>query len=210
MKVAGLDISMTATGWAVLTSFGVGGLHDDAHGLIKSKPTPRYVKPNYKLKRAPRQGDYVRRHGEIAARLSQIIDAIEAVIVLECDLNWGELDLIVVESPSLNSRSSSLDQLWGLYWATLVRLQQYGVPIATVSPNARAQYATGDGSSDKATVVDATVTRYALSYSDDNEVDATILAAMGLRHLGAPIERDLPQSHKDAMSAVLWPSKEIA
>ena len=210
MKVAGLDISMTATGWCVLESYGIGGLHDDAHGLIKSKPTPRYLKPNYKLKRAPKPGDYTRRHSEVAGRLAQIVDAIEATLAMQADLDWGSLDLIVVESPSLNSKSSTLDQLWGLYWSTLVSLQQYRIPIATVSPNARAQYATGNGSSDKASVVDATVTRYALSYSDDNEVDATILAAMGLRHLGAPLELDLPQSHKDAMSAVLWPSKEIA
>ena len=113
----------------------------------KSQPTPRYLKPNYKLKRAPKQGDYTRRHSEVAARLAQIVDAIEATLAMQADLDWGSLDLIVVESPSLNSKSSTLDQLWGLYWSTLVSLQQYRIPLATVSPNARARYATGNGSS---------------------------------------------------------------
>jgi Holliday junction resolvasome RuvABC endonuclease subunit len=204
VKVLGLDLSLTATGWAVLSDVSAA-----AHGVIRSKATARFLKPSYKLKRAPHSGDFVRKHSDVAARLAQIIDSIEAVVTLECDLNWGELDLIVVESPSYGSVSSSLDQLWGLYWATLVQLQRSGVPIATVSPNARAQYATGNGAAPKASVVSASVRTYTLSYSDDNEVDATVLAAMGLRHLGAPLERELPQSHLNAMSSTLWPNKEI-
>lgn len=207
MRVAGLDVSMTATGWCVLE--GYGGIIDPIvaqdHGLVKSKPTVRYLKPGRKVG-SKMQRDYMQRHDEVAARIQKIVDEIEIAIG-----GWGDFDLIVVESPSLNSKSSSLDKLWGTYWATLARLSSWGAPIATVSPRARAQYATGNGSSNKESVVDATVTTYELSYRDDNEVDATLLAAMGMRHLHAPVETYLPKSHRDALSAVLWPTnKEIA
>lgn len=193
---------MTGTGWAVAESFGLPSLGGDiVSGLIKSKPGARVLKPGRK-EGSKLQRDYTRPAMDVAARLSAIVDAIER----ELWANQHELDLIVVESPSLGSKSSTLDQLWGLYWSTLVMLSRSGVPFATVAPRARAQYGTGNGSSDKQSVVRATVRRYELSTNDDNEVDAVLLASMGLRHLGAPIEKTLPQANRDALAAVIWPT----
>lgn len=203
MKTLGLDISMTGTGWAIVTSMGVPSLgHDDIeHGLIKSKPGARVLKPG-RREGSKLQRDYTRPAMDVAARLGKIVTDIEQVLWQGFD----DIDLIVIESPSLGSKSANLDQLWGLYWATLMMLSGTRIPFATVAPRARAQYATGNGASDKKSVVDATVKRYELSTNDDNVCDAVLLAAMGLRHLHAPIEKTLPQANRDALAAVIWPT----
>lgn len=189
---------MTASGWCVIESVRSTLLQID-HGLIKSKPTRRHLKPG-RSEMSSSARDFTQRHDEVAARIASIVDRLDLALSRHEDLS-----LIVVESPSLASRSSSTDKLWGTYWAMLVRLSDRLVPIATVSPRARALYATGDGSASKQSVVDATVERYRLSYRDDNEVDATILAAMGMRHLGQPLEINLPEVNRKAMSSTLWP-----
>ena len=40
--------------------------------------------------------------------------------------------------------------------------------------------------------------------TNNNEADALVLAAMGARHLGRPID-DMPKSHLTALDAVRWP-----
>lgn len=205
MKVIGVDTSMTRTGWAAVEGFGLPSLGVEIlHGVVVSKPGPRVLKPG-RTPGSKRPSDYTRRHEDVARRLDAIADAL--LLALHEHDALDDCELIVVESPSLGSRSSNLDQLWGLYWIVLARLSLTRIPIVTVAPNVRAKYATGDGHAAKVSVVSSMVSGYELSFDDDNEVDATVLAVMGMRALGAALEQQITTAQQQAMSSVLWPQR---
>jgi crossover junction endodeoxyribonuclease RuvC len=42
----------------------------------------------------------------------------------------------------------------------------------------------------------------------NDEADALVLAAMGSRHLGQPLEGSLPAAHLGAMAGAKWPSPQ--
>jgi len=111
-----------------------------------------------------------------------------------------------VEGLSLHSKSSSLDRIFASWWMILAELRQLGWPEPSIiSPNERAMYATGKGNANKEAVLLASVRRYPLvDISDNNQADATVIMAMLRRHLGAPIEAPLPQTHLRALEKVRW------
>ena len=68
-----------------------------------------------------------------------------------------------------------------------------------VPPKTRAKYATGNGGADKRAVLAAVRAAYPqFTIRNDNEADAVVLAAIGARSLGHPID-DLPASHLAAL-----------
>ena len=69
-------------------------------------------------------------------------------------------------------------------------------------------YGTGKGNAGKDEVMLATARRYTnqAEVANNDQADALVLAAMGARHLGAPIEESLPQSHLRALDKVAWPA----
>jgi hypothetical protein len=73
------------------------------------------------------------------------------------------------------------------------------------------KYATGKGMIAKDAVLAAVVRRYVgIDVTCNDEADALILAAMGARHLGQPIEDSLPLTHLAAMDNVHWPATSNA
>ena len=79
-------------------------------------------------------------------------------------------------------------------------------PVVEVAPKARAKYATGNGNSDKAAVMAAARVTYPhVTFRNDNECDALILAAMGARAIARPIDDGLPERHTNALRNVHWP-----
>jgi crossover junction endodeoxyribonuclease RuvC len=45
---------------------------------------------------------------------------------------------------------------------------------------------------------------------DGNDVaDALVLAAIGCRHLGSPLEESLPANHLAAMNKIRWPERTL-
>lgn len=119
--------------------------------------------------------------------------------------------LVVIESPSLAQRNagSAHDRAglwWGIYWA----LTEAGVPVLPVPPTVRAKYATGKGNAGKDQVLLAVSRRYPHApIRGNDDADALVLAAIGARVLGEPIEESLPQAHLDAMATVHldWPEE---
>ena len=59
--------------------------------------------------------------------------------------------------------------------------------VVEVSPTARA-HATGKGTARKDAVIAAVESRYEVGVANDNEADAIVLAAIGARLVGFPIE----------------------
>lgn len=130
---------------------------------------------------------------------------------LEIALKAAMADLIVVEGPSYGSKTGHQHDRSGLWWLVIDWLKRpedfdgWGKPVAEVPPSTRMRYATGKGQAAKDAVLAAVVRRYPqIDVTGNDEADALILACMGARHLGHPID-DLPKTHLAAMDAVRWP-----
>ena len=169
--ILGIDWSMTGTGlaWVSLDS----GVTDTC--TIRTWPDDGTVE-------------------SIARRITHIADQIEA---------WGDLhsdDLVVIEGPVTHAPSAHRSKLLGGWWATAGRLAPLtDDPIHVVSPKTRAKYATGNGNAGKKAVLEAVRANYPrFTIRNDNEADAVVLAAIGARSLGHPID-DLPASHLAAL-----------
>jgi crossover junction endodeoxyribonuclease RuvC len=81
-----------------------------------------------------------------------------------------------------------------------------GSPVVEVAPALLKKYATGKGNAGKDEVLAAAIRRYPMANITCNDIgDAVVLAAMGARHLGEPIESSLPQVNHTAMEKVAWP-----
>ncbi|MGG7510871.1 hypothetical protein [Plantibacter sp. YIM 135249] len=175
-NVVGIDLSLTSTGLAIWDGESV------RTSVIKSKTDAGTVE-------------------SFLDRTAGIASAIEN----EADLHAS--DLIVIEGLSMHSKSSSLDKIFGNWWLCLSQLApQVDSPVVIVTPSQRAMYATGKGNASKDTVLLAVARRYPdVPIKDNNEADALVLAAMGARWLGDPLEGSLPGDHVAAMNKVRWP-----
>jgi crossover junction endodeoxyribonuclease RuvC len=193
MIVAGLDLSLTNAGVVVISTDPLTireSLHSSKPGkrvTLDPVTSGRKLKPIYPVT-------------DRAERLMMLADSILAVLP-------PVLDLAVVEAPSFASIGGFTHERSGLYWMIMTQLVQH-CEIAEVAPRTRALYATGKGNADKMSVVDATLTRHELNFKDDNLIDAFVLASMGLRSLGQPLEVDLPQAQIDALNSVYWHNRK--
>ncbi|WP_300345176.1 hypothetical protein [Nesterenkonia sp.] len=131
----------------------------------------------------------------IARRITHIADRIEAWADLHAD------DLVVIEGPVTHAPSAHRSKMLGGWWAVAARLAPLvDDPVMVVPPKTRAKYATGRGGADKSEVLAAVRANYPrFSIADDNQADAVVLAAIGARSLGHPID-DLPASHLAALT----------
>lgn len=185
MKVVGLDLSLTSTGVAVIT--------DGEVTLQRIRSTGR--------KDASLDDRHMRLHN----------------LRLDICLVAGMADLVVVEGPSYGQhRQGGQHDRAGLWWLVVDWLRNgqdepgggWDRPLAEVPPATRAKYATGKGNAAKDHVLASVVRRYPTVTVDGNDTaDALVLAAMGARRLGAPIETSLPQANLAAMDAVAWPQE---
>lgn len=116
-----------------------------------------------------------------------------------------DAELIVIEAPAYSRSNPGMHDRSGLWWITVDALLT-SAPVVEVAPSARAKYATGRGNASKDQVLAAVVRRYPdFDVTSNDEADALILAAMGRRALGQPID-DMPQAHLAGMSKVAWPT----
>jgi hypothetical protein len=174
--VVGLDLSLTASGIAISTPTPV-------IGVVKTKHTGN----------------------DVTQRRLRLLDMRERLwLTIKGSCAWP--DLIVIEGPSYNSASSSTWDRGGLWWLTVELLISCNLPVAVAPPACRAKYATGTGAASKGAVIDAVARRWPdlPTGGDDNAVDAAVLMAMGLDHLGHPLTAMLPK-HRTALDKVAWP-----
>jgi len=178
MKIVGLDLSLTSTGLASVVPDAVAPAVVDR---IRTKPLGSSL-------------------GDRRIRLLTIVDAVG-------DWTRTRTDLAVVEGLAFSSRSGQASERAGLWWLVIDSLLARDIPVAVVSPAARAKYATGKGNAGKDEVLAAVVRRYPdVETRGNDETDALVLAAMGARALGHPID-DLPKTHLEAMAKVAWPER---
>jgi Holliday junction resolvasome RuvABC endonuclease subunit len=119
-------------------------------------------------------------------------------------------ELVVIEGLSFGSFDRNGEQA-GLSWMVRHAMWKRDIPYALVSPSQRMIYAVGNGRADKDRVLAATIKRYPQAEIGGNdEADALLLAAIGARHLGRPIETEpLPQTHLRALDKVAWPEMDV-
>lgn len=177
-NVLGLDLSLTSTGVARVSQGRIIGTSS--------------------IRTAGKKGDDLLARGN---RLNSIQRQIEQ------DVWVFNPELVVIEAPSYGSQHGAQHDRSGLWWLVVDYLIGAGIPIATVSPNGRAKYGTGKGNSPKDQVLAAVCKRHPeVEIRGNDEADALILACMGSRKLGRPIEDELPLTHLAAMDGAYWPA----
>lgn len=114
--------------------------------------------------------------------------------------------LVMIEAPAYSSNVGSIWDRAGLWWSIYFALHKRDHAIIPVSPGQRAKYGSGKGNAGKDEVLAAVVRRYLdVDVPNNNVADALVLAAMGARLLGHPIEESLPKAHLDAMELIALP-----
>lgn len=113
--------------------------------------------------------------------------------------------LSVIEAPYIPRHNSGqvLERAW-LFGMLVDQLLIRG-PVVAVNARTRAKYGAGNGNADKKTVTAAVRAAFPnIRIRDDNESDAIVLAAMGARAVGFPIDGEPSKKQVEAMAAVDW------
>lgn len=180
--VVGIDLSLTSTGLAVVTTGERGVLAYGSVMRVASSGT--------------KKDTLVERRERLNLIGHQVIDYVRRM----------DPQLVVIEAPSMASKYGHPHDRSGLWWLVVNRLMSLEYPVAAAPPTCRAKYATGKGNAAKDDVLTHVVRRYAgVMVTKNDEADALILAAMGARHLGHPIEESLPAAHVSGLDGVEWP-----
>lgn len=179
MRTAGIDLSLTSTGVALV----------DTEGETRVE----------RLRSSGTRADSLLLR---CARLERLAGEVIALV------SGHRPDLVVIEAPAFGTPGGSVHDRSGLWWLVVADLTQT-FPLVEVGNTARAKYATGVGggaNAGKDAVLAAVVRRYGDVDVQGNDVaDALLLACMGARHLGAPVEAHLPAVNLEAMRKVRWP-----
>jgi Holliday junction resolvasome RuvABC endonuclease subunit len=176
VSVAGIDLSLTSTGIAVIDG------------------------PNVATFRITSKGG---KADTIAQRAQRLIDITDRTV--ECIP--PDVDLIVLEAPSLGQARQAGEHLRsGLWWHLATTLHLQGRPVADIPPATLKKYGTGRGNAPKDQVLAAAIRRYPHADISGNDIaDAVVLAAIGARHLGTPIENSMPVANLPALDKINWP-----
>lgn len=115
--------------------------------------------------------------------------------------------LVIVEGPAYGQTSGHAHDRSGLWWLVIARLTANSIPVVEVTTQQLKMYATGKGNGSKDATLAAVVRRYPhIDVTGNDEADALTLLAMGARHLGRPIEPEMPAAHLRALAKVAWPA----
>lgn len=130
-----------------------------------------------------------------AERIEHIADSVEA---------WADLgsgDTIVMEDLLHHAPSAHRGRISGGWWVVASRIARaVDDPVILVPPKTRAKYATGTGAAKKQAVFEQARARYPrFEIRNDNEADAVVLAAIGARLTGRPIDPDIPDTNLAAI-----------
>lgn len=199
IRVVGLDVSLSSTGIARLS--------------LEQGKAPRSFSTT--VGRSLDEGATLEQR---CARLEWVKAAVLDEVIVS-GTSWP-LDLVVVEgpAPAMGARPGA-DEMAALRWALLAALHALRVPLAVVSPPTLKVYAAGHGGSAKTPVTKAHVVAAARRHYAGlfdlaagpgvaDRADSAVLAAMGARHLGRPID-ELPSTHTRALKSVRWPAPPI-
>lgn len=178
MRIIGLDLSLTATGVAIITD-GVATCT-----TITSKGAA---------------------DASLVERLRRL-DQIESLIFDAIETSGVNLpDLIVIEQPAFSRTTGHHHDRSGLWWRVVGVAHDFYADVVEVTPSGLKKYVTGKGNAGKDEVLLPVARRFPdIDVANNNEADALVLAAMGADHLGQPLV-SMPAAHRAALTAVRWP-----
>jgi crossover junction endodeoxyribonuclease RuvC len=206
MRIAGLDLSMTSTGVAVV---------DLDRPLQASVYRIRTPSPKLAKGQQPtldqRQARLQAIEDGVALALGAMVPGTRGISRL--------VDIAFVEQPPFGSSSAYSHDISGSWWRVVSRVLRLGVPVVEVGNTKVKVYATGGGATrgpnkvEKRHIIGAVQSgRYGVEVARqiDGEgsdvADAFILAAIGARLLGHPVElTTLPQTHLRALENIHLP-----
>jgi crossover junction endodeoxyribonuclease RuvC len=177
VRVVGIDLSLTSTGLAFVEADETGPV-EVLTEHVSSPTSPRLVDRHHRL-----------------------LDLTHQVLQFAYPRHPH---LCLIEGPSFSSKGAHTWDRAGLWWMVVSALLESGNVVLEVTPSTRMKYATGSGRADKDKVVIAATRRYAdVEFIGNDEADALVIAAIGARLLGAPIEtKPLPKANLAAMTVV--------
>lgn len=183
--VIGLDLSLTGAG--------VGAIQAD-WSIIDGEP--RYLTERYGRK-GTRQDTLEGRF----SRIEDIANSVRQFIVNELE---STPHLAVIEDMPFGTPGGSTFDRAGLWWMVYQQLDRLAIKTITMNVAKVKIYATGRGNKvDKDEVMLAVARRYPdAPIRNNDEADAFVLAAMGARLLGSPIEKSMPQTHLRALDGM--------
>jgi crossover junction endodeoxyribonuclease RuvC len=185
--VVGLDLSLTSTGVAAVGETGYAFV---VRVRSKAPTTVRHPRTG-----KPTQASLLQRHERLNSLAHRIVEAAAPAPLL-----------VVVEQPAFSQTAGQQHDRSGLWWLVVRRFLSAEVPVVEVTPGQLKRYATGSGSAGKDEVLAAVVRRYGgVEVANNDEADALVLASMGARYLGFPIDEPLPKANASALDGVHWP-----
>jgi len=193
MRVVGLDLSMTSTGYAECC----GQQFATATIQTERARTPKGKQPSL-----------VERHDRL--------QVVEDRIITRIYRHTPAPDLVVVEGPSYASTGFMQHDISGNWWRVVGRLHQAGLRVVEVTPTQVKKYATGSGATrgktkvEKWMVVEAVNARYELgpiqlTRGQNDQADAVILAAIGCRILGHPVDPHISTLNLKVLTEIRLP-----
>ena len=181
-RVLGIDSSLTATGLCRV----------DLDGLMDGEPTGLDIQVCTVSAPKPDPKDKSKR--AMARRVSTLLDAIEGAL--------DGVDLVAMEELAYGAKG---DSVWVLpwIWGEIIRLcERHDKKLIIVNVSCVKKYATGKGNANKDAVLLAASRRYAeVNITDNNEADATVIAHIGCRYLGFPIDQ-IPKVNLEFMGKI--------
>ncbi|MBF6326537.1 hypothetical protein IU451_28975 [Nocardia cyriacigeorgica] len=172
--VVGIDLSLTSTGVA----------------FIEPRGDVRWTKT---ITTTGHRDDTWEQRGR---RIGRILDEVCCTFI-----EWGiRGSLVALEAPSYGSTTGSVWDRAGVWWHVYTELIASGHTVLPVAPTVRAKYATGKGTAGKDAVLAAAVRRYAdIEITGNDTADAVVLAAIGCRLIGQPIDDPMPALNLTAL-----------
>jgi Holliday junction resolvasome RuvABC endonuclease subunit len=176
MRLAAIDLSLTKSGFARIEADG-----SVFTQMVKSTAPAEDV---------------------ISMQLERMETIVDEIVGLTLDHG---VEAIALEGPSLYSKFGRVHQRGGLWWLLVKRVVEEGYPIYSIPPSSLKLYTTGLGSAGKDVMVAAVARRFpSVSLPTNDVVDAVALLAMLARHLGNPIDGDMPKKNLSALDKVDW------
>lgn len=182
MNFIGIDPSLTSTGIAVITSKGT-------EVASFGSPSPKKGEDTLEF-----------RLDRLNILKNKLMDFIPTSL-------RREGAVIAIESPAYSSNMGKAWDRAGWWWMVVHTALECGFTVVEVKHNSRAKYATGKGNAGKDEVIIAVTRAYPdIDFTNNDEADALVLAAMVARLYGEPIESDgLPQIKLHALDTLTKP-----
>lgn len=187
--VLGIDTSLTATGLCQVAFQGLDS-NGDPVGLVMRCATVSAPPP-------AKNGDRSKR--AMARRVNRLLEQIEEALLDH------RPDLIAMEALAYAAKGEGV---WVLpwVWGRVIELcERHDIALIVVGTSQLKKYVVGKGAgpgTDKDSVMLAVAKRWPQAeVSNNNEADATAVAAIGCRHLGMPID-NVPKDNQSIMAKV--------